>query len=242
MNNQIGFVLLSGGLDSATCLAYARRRHNHLVSVSFDYGQRHLRELDAARAIAERLGSKHHIIKLGDHLLGGGLANPEMEIPDISYSAITGVSPMFVHFRNGTLISLLTSFAQAYCESPEYQAELDGLKTRGILYFGAHADDAANWAYPDCSPEFVGAMANAVYIGTYDLFRLATPFLFYTKDRIVREGDEYGVPFDLTWSCYKGREMHCGTCATCMSRKDAFMLAGIEDPTEYEVPGYGDTQ
>jgi 7-cyano-7-deazaguanine synthase len=102
------------------------------------------------------------------------------------------------------------------------------------IYFGAHAEDAQNWAYPDCTPEFIGAMANAIFVGTYRAVRLISPIMFMTKAQIVAMGDKLNVPFDKTWSCYKGGEKHCGKCPTCYARKDAFAVAGVRDPTVYE--------
>ena len=87
------------------------------------------------------------------------------------------------------------------------------------VYYGAHAEDAKNWAYPDCTPEFIGAQANAIYIGTYHKIRLHTPWMWLRKDEIITDGERLGVPWHLTWSCYKGGEFHCGSCPTCLARK-----------------------
>ncbi len=118
------------------------------------------------------------------------------------------------------MLSLITSYAAT---DPEAEA----------IYFGAHADDAANWAYPDCTPEFIGGMANAIYIGTYHKIRLYTPLMFMNKAAIIRLGNDLEVDWKLTWSCYEGKELHCGVCPTCRSRREGFIGAAVEDPTEY---------
>jgi 7-cyano-7-deazaguanine synthase len=151
------------------------------------------------------------------------LTDPQREIPNVDYKDIEGVSPTYVPFRNGQLLSKAAALAQA-----------EGFSE---LYFGAHAEDAQNWAYPDCTPEFIGAMANAIYIGTYHKVRLCTPLEWLTKTEVVALGDVLGVPFHLTWSCYAGGEKHCGTCPTCRARHQAFYDAVVDDPTEYaDVP------
>ena len=103
------------------------------------------------------------------------------------------------------------------------------------IYFGAHAEDAQNWAYPDCTPEFIGAIANAIYIGTYHTVRLHTPLQWMTKSSIIRLGSELGVDWTKTFSCYKGEELHCGVCPTCRARRQGFIKAQIHDPTVYAV-------
>ena len=102
------------------------------------------------------------------------------------------------------------------------------------VYFAAHADDAHNWAYPDTTPEFIGAMGNAMWIGTYHQVRLRTPLMWLTKAEIVTLGTRKNVPFELTYSCYEGNPKHCGACPTCVNRIEAFRQAGIKDPVEYE--------
>jgi len=158
------------------------------------------------------------------------LTDPSKRVPEISYSDITGMSPTYVPFRNGQLLSRIAGIAQGWVMEGDIQ---DPATREATIWFGAHAEDAHNWAYPDCTPEFVGAMANAIYIGTYHRVRLITPFLFWKKSSIVLEGEVLGLPFELTWSCYKGEEKQCGVCMTCQARKGAFRDAAILDPTEY---------
>jgi len=221
------YVLLSGGIDSTTCLAMAHKQFSgSVVAVSFNYGQRHTNEIEHAAEICTRYDVRHDIIQVPELLGRGGLNDETLEMPNASYDDLPeGVSPTYVPFRNGFMLSTLASHA-----APDEECE--------ALFFGAHADDAANWAYPDCTPEFIGGMANAIYIGTYHKIRLYTPLIFLDKAGVIREGDRLGVPWSLTWSCYEGRDVHCGVCPTCRSRMEGFLLAGVSDPTVYA--GIGD--
>lgn len=216
------YVLLSGGIDSSTCLAQAVLDWDGLVcGVSFHYGQRHFKEIEHAQKVADALDCAFITKDISGIVGKGGLTDNSLVIPPKSYDELDpGVSPTYVPFRNGTLLSCITSLAST---DPECEA----------VYFGAHADDAANWAYPDCTPEFIGGMANAIYIGTYHKIRLYTPLIFLNKAQIVARGRTLGTPYELTWSCYEGGELHCGVCPTCRSRREGFDLAGVEDPTEY---------
>lgn len=273
------FVLLSGGLDSTTCLYkaiydYAPEEQQRVFgrtlgrtvesnggdipwveAVSIDYGQRHLKEAEYAKQTCDRLGITHTVLSVGSLLADKNtmLTQTDISIPDVSYSDLPhGVSPTYVPFRNGLMLSVLTAHAQKWinAENKTYELELDALLRHGNdvmtteealsykmpsagIYFGAHAEDAQNWAYPDCTPEFIGAMANAIFIGSYQQIRLHTPLMSLMKSEIVELGEKLGVPFENTWSCYKGEELHCGTCPTCRSRKQAFVDAGIPDPTHY---------
>jgi len=249
------FVLLSGGLDSTTALALAIDQFEHSVeAISIDYGQRHQKEIEAAKEICEYYTVPHTVLSLRGLLEGVGvmLTDPTVKVPDISYSDIKGVSPTYVPFRNGTMLSAITAFAQKYVmkqideavkevvargmQSVDFWKEYHTSKAKDLctIYFGAHAEDAQNWAYPDCTPEFIGAMANAIYVGSYNTIRLVAPFMYATKSDIVGTGIDLGVPYELTWSCYKGEELHCGVCPTCRARKKAFEEAVIDDPTTYQ--------
>jgi len=210
--------LLSGGIDSATCLYIANRDNAEVAAISVDYGQRHHREMESARAICHKLGCDHQILKI-PHISNSKLTDPDSDIPNLRYDQIQGVSPSYVPFRNGLMLSYLASIAQA--------------QGYDRIYFGAHAEDAANDAYPDCTLHFVGAMAAAIYIGTYHAVRLVAPFIESNKDQIIEQGARLGVPYDLTWSCYKGEALHCGQCPTCHARAMAFERAGVIDPTTY---------
>jgi 7-cyano-7-deazaguanine synthase len=239
------FVLLSGGIDSTTCLALAMEDFDGGVeAVSIDYGQRHIKEAQQAKAIADYYGIQHTILKVSG-LAGEGvmLTDKDVAIPSVPYSQIQGVSPTYVPFRNGNLLSAVTAHAQKYVnqqilglaerEKITMAVATDSAKDLCGVYFGAHSEDALNWAYPDCTPEFVGSMANAIYIGTYFAVRLYAPFVGATKADIISTGTRFNVPYGLTWSCYKGDDLHCGICPTCRARKSAFEAVGIEDPTLY---------
>ncbi len=257
------FVLLSGGIDSTTCLykavfdfapdpimvpeAIEHRDVPWIEAVSVRYGQRHfLSETEMAHRTCDRLGIKHTILDVQNILSGKQvmLTDDSVEIPDIDYADIKGVSPTYVPFRNGTLLSIITAHAQKWVNSEIAKKTTRGLynaaatahmKDSAGIYFGAHSEDAQNWAYPDCTPEFIGAMANAIYIGSYFCIRLHTPIQWLTKQGVIELGDSMGVKFEDTWSCYKGGDLHCGVCPTCRSRRDAFQSAAIVDPTEYET-------
>jgi len=221
-------------------------------AISVDYGQRHRKEAEYAARTCARLDIKHSVLSVRGILDGAGvmLADASVPIPDISYDQIKGVSPTYVPFRNGTLLALITAHAQkwvnaqviersnAYQDSGSMKDEADVLATKDMrdcagVYFGAHAEDAANWAYPDCTPEFIGAMANAIYVGSYGCVRLYTPLEWSDKQAIIEYGTKLGVNWKDTWSCYAGGEAHCGTCPTCRARRAGFIAAGVEDPTVY---------
>jgi len=258
------FVLLSGGLDSTTCLHKAivdygmtpfkndilmRIRANRsglepmdpiswVEAISINYGQRHRKEMEYAKATCDALGIKHTVLDLQSILGGSMLTDPSIAIPDVSYSDLpAGVSPTYVPFRNGTLLSLITAHAQKWVDSENKRLSNEGFNPHALvsagIYFGAHSEDAANWAYPDCTPEFIGAMANAIFIGSYQQIRLHTPIQWLMKANIITLGAELAVDFSSTWSCYKGEQLHCGTCPTCRSRREGFIAAGIDDPTNY---------
>lgn len=225
-----GFVLLSGGIDSTTCLylAYAECVEG-LVAINVHYGQRHVKELEHAQKSCNALNIPHHTIDLSGVVPRTMLTDPSKEVPNISYDQISGISPTYVPFRNGLMLSAAATYAMA-----TIAAKGDGShEDEHRLYFGAHAEDAQNWAYPDCTPEFTGAMANAIMVGTYWSVRLVTPLQFMDKAQIIEFGTKLGVRWEDTWSCYKGGEMHCGVCPTCRARKSGFARAQIFDPTVY---------
>jgi len=221
-------VLLSGGLDSTTCAAIAVEEFGEAFvrGISFVYGQKHVKEIESAKAVAEYYNFPHEVIELpnvfegfGSTLIDTGLSNPE-----VPYSELEGVSPTYVPFRNG----ILTSYAAAVA------------LTRGsdLVYFGAHSEDAENFAYPDCTPEFIGSMASAIFVGTYFKVRLVTPLQWMDKKDVVQRGLYLDAPYHLTTSCYNGKELACGRCPTCRSRRAAFAHWSARDPTLYadELP------
>lgn len=221
-------VLLSGGLDSSTCAALACREFGpeNVIALTLFYGQKHAKEIEAAKAVVDFLHiGEHRIEKLPDIFRGGGstLVDPDLPNPETTYEELNkshGVSPTYVPFRNANFLSAATAIAM-----------VAGADT---VFYGPHSEDARNWAYPDCTPEFNGAMANAIYIGTYMKVRLVTPLQWMTKAEVVALGRKIGVPFELTWSCYNGREKACGVCPTCVGRLEAFRANGMEDPIAYE--------
>ena len=212
-------VLFSGGLDSTALLALLKDQRRDLVAISFDYGQRHRRELDAARAVVERLGISHRILdirSLTSVMQGSALTSENVAVPHGHYEE-QSMQATVVPNRNMIFLSL------AFAEAIQVGADR--------VAYGAHAGDHA--IYPDCRPEFVRAMGEAARLCHYRPIELETPFVEIRKEEIVHLGAEVGAPFELTWSCYEGGERHCGRCGTCVERREAFSLAGISDPTDY---------
>jgi 7-cyano-7-deazaguanine synthase len=232
------YVLLSGGIDSTTCLYEALNEHDEVFALGVNYGQRHIREANAAGLIAAFRGVPFDTLDLRNLIPRTMLTDPEVAIPNASYADLTGVSPTYVPFRNGLMLAAATAYAQGAWKK-KYDARIAeaGLEhvdpDEWTIYFGAHKDDAAGDAYPDCTPEFIGSMTAAIHRGTYGAIRLVAPLLYMKKWQVVSLGDALGVPFQHTWSCYAGGEKHCGTCPTCRARKEAFAEAGIPDPTDY---------
>jgi len=240
MHHRKQFVLLSGGLDSTTVLYHAMATWPHgsgnnderfaVEAVSIDYGQRHSIEMQRAKAITGFTGVRHVILKMPD-LLGGSMLTSNAPIPDVSYADLPhGVSPTYVPFRNGLMLSMLAAHAQKWVSGEASAATSNRLAT---IYIGAHSEDAERDAYPDCSPPFLAAMGEAISIGTYGTVNLEAPLSGLTKAQVVQMGAKLGVPFASTWSCYKGGDLHCGVCPTCRARKEAFSKAGVTDPTQY---------
>lgn len=231
-------VLLSGGIDSTTCLYLAVKEHGaeNVIALSLFYGQRHAKEISHAEASCAKLGVKRKVVTLDSIIPQTMLTDPDRAVPSISYDDIRGTSPTYVPFRNGLLLSAASSVFHGLLLNGFF-GPLEAVKDSGehALYFGAHAEDAARWAYPDCTPEFIGAMANAIYVGTYGEIRLHTPLQWMNKKDIILLGESLGVDWSLTWSCYKGGEEHCGECPTCRARRDGFRAAGVQDPTVYTV-------
>jgi 7-cyano-7-deazaguanine synthase len=212
-------VLVSGGMDSVTALYAAREEYRVAGGVSFDYGSKHNpREIPLAGWHCARLGVPHRVIALGfvgelfksDLLASGGA------IPDGHYEE-PSMKQTVVPFRNGIMLAV----AGGYAESIGAEA----------LVIAAHAGDHA--IYPDCREDFMHAMGDALRLGTYAGVELLRPFIALTKAQIAARGHALGVDFSQTWSCYKGGEIHCGTCGTCVERREAFIEAGLKDPTVY---------
>jgi 7-cyano-7-deazaguanine synthase len=218
-------VLLSGGMDSATALALALEDSANVSTLSIGYGSKHsYMEGEAAKSVAGFYRLPLNVLTLPTSIFAGGNSAllGESVIPTEEYHDITKETPSvtMVPFRNANFISAAVAMAEA----------------RGFdeVWLAVHATDHGGWAYPDCSPEFVGSMSAATYIGTMRKVRLITPFLWDTKADIVRKGMKLGVPYHLTWSCYRGGSISCGKCPTCLERLKAFEQAGFTDPIHYE--------
>lgn len=218
--------LLSGGLDSTlvTTMAVNEVGHDNVYALSFGYGQKHGQpEIESAERIVHHLDIHWRYQRLDRTMFDGtksALMDNDVDIPNVSYDDLVGVSPTYVPFRNGIFVSIAT--AHALNVGAEY------------VMIGAHAEDARNWAYPDCSPEFIGAMSAAVYIGSYRAVRLSAPLLTMTKAQIVQTSLDESSPIFLTRSCYTGDKVSCGVCPTCRSRLEAFAEVGGKDPIPYQ--------
>jgi|SRR5262252_3186456 len=218
-------VVHSGGLDSTVALCWAAKEYGNVEAISFLYGQRHNVEINNAKDICDYLGVTH-IVQHIELAKAGVLMVPD-EMPHMTYEELAeaqGPSPTYVPYRNGTFLSLSASFAL--------------VRGCDIIVAGMHAEDARNWAYPDCTPEFIGAMQNAIYVGTYQQVRLVCPWTYMTKAQIIQKGIDLGAPLHMTMSCYEGRDPACGKCPTCVARLEAFKSIGVSDPLEYEFDSY----
>jgi 7-cyano-7-deazaguanine synthase len=216
-------VLCSGGMDSVTALHWACRHEEVAAVLSFDYGAKHNhREIPFAAEHAGLLGRPHQVIKLDfvNRLFASALLPSGGEIPDGHYEAAT-MKQTVVPFRNAIMLSIATGIAESS-------------GAQGVV-IAAHSGDHA--IYPDCREDFLRAMGEAMRQGTYAGVELLRPFIAMTKAQIATEGLRLGVDFARTWSCYKGGEIHCGRCGTCVERREAFLAAGLPDPTLYASAG-----
>jgi 7-cyano-7-deazaguanine synthase len=212
--------IFSGGMDS-TAMLYSLVAAGHEVKcIGFDYGQRHRVELDHAERIAAKASVDYHTIDLSSvgHAIAGqsSQVNPEVAVPDGHYTE-ESMKATVVPNRNMIMLSV----AVGHAISIGFDA----------VAYGAHAGD--HTIYPDCRQEFVDAMKSVIQLCDWKAIELLTPFINKSKADIATIGASHGVPFEDTWSCYKGGEKHCGTCGTCVERKEAFALTTLTDPTEY---------
>jgi 7-cyano-7-deazaguanine synthase len=213
-------VLLSGGMDSVAAFYEVLGTHEVVAGLSFDYGAKHnAREIPFAKLHAERNGILHQVIPLDfmNRLFKSDLLQSGGEIPDGHY-AEESMKQTVVPFRNGIMLAIATGYAES-------------IGAEGLV-IAAHSGDHA--IYPDCREPFMQAMATAMSEGTYAKIQLLRPFIAMDKTAIALRGVELGIDFSKTWSCYKGGEIHCGTCGTCVERREAFILADLPDPTIYE--------
>lgn len=220
--------LMSGGLDSTTLAASLQHEGHKVAGLWAGYGAQHeAQEHKAAMQVSSRLKITLYTVDIptivfaesGSALLGYS------EIPDGEYEPLTeshGPSSTVVPFRNGILLALATAMANS----------------RGFdaIALAVHINDHHNWAYPDCSPEFTGAMSAAIYVGTHHKVRLLTPFVWLSKAHIVTIAAQVHAPVEKTYSCYRGDAVPCGACPTCIERIRAFRKAGYIDPTDYKHP------
>lgn len=216
--------LLSGGMDSTVLVAYLRDRLHEVDAVSIMYGQRHRCELGAAAAIAACYGIRHDVVDIGGvgALLGGSaLTDDAVAVPDGHYAA-DSMKTTVVPNRNAIMLSIAAGIAVA--------------RGATCVATAVHAGD--HFIYPDCRPAFIDALDTATQLGTegFGAVRIEAPFVNMGKHDICALGNELDAPLELTWSCYKGFDEHCGTCGTCVERMEAFSLAGVPDPTSYAVP------
>jgi 7-cyano-7-deazaguanine synthase len=206
-------------MDSVTALHWAHAEHTVVAAVSFDYGAKHHgQELPLAAEHAATLGVRHEIVRLDfvNRLFTSDLLTSGGDIPEGHYEA-DNMKRTVVPFRNAIMLSVATGFA----ESAGAEA----------LVIAAHGGDHA--IYPDCREDFMRAMGETMRLGTYAGIALLRPFIALTKAQIAAEGARRGVDFARTWSCYKGGAIHCGRCGTCVERREAFIDAGLVDPTAY---------
>ena len=211
-------IIVSGGMDSITLLH--EYKDSIALAVTFDYGSNHaMREIECANWHCVRLGIEHLVIPLDfihryfkSSLLEGADAIPE------GHYAAENMKSTVVPFRNGIMLAIACGLAES----------------RGLtkVMIANHGGDHA--IYPDCRGEFINAMTKAMFKGTYAGVHILAPYTEIKKADIAKRGAELGVDYSRTWSCYKGGEKHCGKCGTCVERKEAFALAGVPDPTEYE--------
>jgi len=217
-------VLLSGGLDSSTTLFWAKAQGYECYGLSFDYQQRHQRELAAAEAVAQAAGVSQQVVTFDLRQWGGSALTSEASVPqDRSFAAMaTGIPVTYVPARNTIFLAFALSFAEAI--------------GAGAILLGAHIQDYSG--YPDCRPDYLAAMGEVYRLGTKvgregQPIQLIAPLLDLGKKEIITLGDQLGVPWELTYSCYQGQALACGRCDSCRLRRQAFSDLGRVDPVAY---------
>ncbi|MFI3200706.1 MAG: 7-cyano-7-deazaguanine synthase QueC [Eubacteriales bacterium] len=218
-------VLCSGGVDSTTLLAMVVKQYgkDNVIALSMSYGQKHEKELETAQLISDYYEVEQlflDLAKIFQYSNCSLLSHSTEELPQGSYGDQTRDTSIpvssYVPFRNGLFLSTAASIALS--------------KECDVIYYGAHHDDVAGNAYPDCSKEFVDAMNTAIIEGSGNQISIEAPFVTWSKADIIKKGLELSVPYDKTWSCYEGNETPCNTCGTCVDRQKAFTLNGVTDP------------
>ena len=213
-------VIFSGGMDSFTVLSRAIQEGYQVYALTFNYGQRHLKEIEYASAVCEELGADHKIIDISviNQLIQGSSLTSDIDIPEGHYAA-DNMKSTVVPNRNMILLSLAVGYAVSISASK--------------VFYGAHSGDHA--IYPDCRPEFVQKMNDVSAIANYDAVEIVTPYLDYDKGGILADGLKMGLDYSKAWTCYNGRDKACGKCGSCDERLEAFAFNNITDPLEYEL-------
>jgi 7-cyano-7-deazaguanine synthase len=212
-------VIYSGGMDSFTVLNRALKDGKQVYALSFDYGQRHVKELKCASSVCESLNIQHKVIDISaiNQLLAGSSLTDNIDIPEGHYEA-ENMKSTIVPNRNMILLSLAVGYAVSVGAAQ--------------VYYGAHSGDHA--IYPDCRPEFVEKMNDVCKIANYESVEIFSPYLSVNKTAILTDGLSMGLDYSNTWTCYNGREKACGKCGACQERLEAFHDNNIADPIEYE--------
>jgi 7-cyano-7-deazaguanine synthase len=218
MPNKV-VVIYSGGMDSFTVLHKAVQAGHDVYALSFNYGQRHVKELQCAAQVCQELGIKHKIVDISaiNQLLAGSSLTDDIDIPEGHYAA-DNMKSTVVPNRNMILLSLAVGYAVSLGASQ--------------VYYGAHSGD--HFIYPDCRPEFVQKMHDVCQIANYEPIDIISPYLAKTKIEILADGLAMGLDYSKTWTCYNGREKACGKCGSCQERLEAFTLNNVTDPLPYE--------
>ena len=218
MPNKV-VVIYSGGMDSFTVLHKAVQAGHDVYALSFNYGQRHVKELQCAAQVCQELGIKHKIVDISaiNQLLAGSSLTDNIDIPEGHYAA-DNMKSTVVPNRNMILLSLAVGYAVSIGANQ--------------VYYGAHSGD--HFIYPDCRPEFVQKMHDVCQIANYEPVDIISPYLSQTKIEILADGLAMGLDYSKTWTCYNGREKACGKCGSCQERLEAFTLNKVTDPLPYE--------
>ncbi len=212
-------VIYSGGMDSFTVLNRALKDGKEVYALSFDYGQRHVKELECASSVCASLNVSHKVIDISaiNQLLAGSSLTDNIDIPEGHYEA-ENMKSTIVPNRNMILLSLAVAYAVSVGAEQ--------------VYYGAHSGDHA--IYPDCRPEFVQKMNDVCQIANYESVEIFSPYLSVNKTAILADGITMGLDYSNTWTCYNGREKACGKCGACQERIEAFTENQVIDPIEYE--------
>lgn len=212
-------IILSGGMDSVTLLY--EKKESIAMALSFDYGSNHNKmELKFAKYHCKKLGIKHIIIRLNffTKYFNSSLLQGKSAIPEGNYKE-DNMKSTVVPFRNGIMLSIAAGIAESN-------------KLKKVLianHFGDHS------IYPDCTEKFINSICLAISNGTYENIEVSAPYTNISKSDIAKIGNRFFIDYSKTYSCYKGEELHCGKCGTCIERQEAFALSGLKDPTKYNV-------